>query len=98
MDTRHQSDRLRAGSKGSRTSSPRLPDVAGILASQQLPGLAPGAADRIRRALAAESASRVAAAGSDSQAPLWIPQPRAGTLPPALGELVPQPRTAEEAA
>jgi hypothetical protein len=98
MDTGHQSDRLQAGGKGSRTSLARMPDVAGILASQQLPGLTPAAADRIRRALAAESASRVAAAGGDSRVPLRIPRPRAGTQPPALNRLVPQPRTAEEAA
>jgi hypothetical protein len=97
MDTGYRSPRPPAGGNTWTTLPPRLPDVKGILASQQFPGLPPEADDRVRRALAAESARRVAAA-SETRTPVSIPRPRTGKQPPPLTHLVPRPRQAPAAA
>lgn len=77
-----------------RTSRARTRDVTAILASTQLPGLPPDAADRIRRALAAESAGRAEADDAASYAVIRIPRPRSGKERPPLTRLVPRPRPA----
>jgi hypothetical protein len=102
MDTGYRSGLPQSDGKGSRTQSSgtqpaRLVEVAAMLARQQLPELPPGAADRIRHALAAESADRAAAA-SESRTPVRLPQPRSGRECPPLIRLVPRPRQAPDAA
>jgi hypothetical protein len=74
----------------------RLPDVSGILASQELPALPADAADRIRRALAAESVSRELARGSTYATDLvsLLPRQRNGRELPPPGRYVPAPRDA----
>ncbi len=95
MDTGHRSAHP-AASRNTRT--PRLPDVTAILASQQMPGLPSDAADRIRRALAAESADRAAAAARETHTPIRLPRPRTGRELPPLIHVVPRPRQAPAAA
>jgi hypothetical protein len=97
MDTGHRSARRPAGGDTRRTSPGRMKDVTAILASTQLPGLPPEAADRIRRALAAESAGRAAADDAGSYAAIRIPRPRSGKALPPLTHLVPRPRHAPAA-
>lgn len=72
----------------------RLPDVSGILARQDLPALPADAADRIRRALAAESVSRELAGASAYTANLvsLLPRQRDGRELPPPGRDVPAPR------
>ena len=98
MNTRQRSARRRAGGTTSRTSPARLQHVKAILASQQMPGLPPDVADRIRRALAVEAADRAGAAASESHQPVRIPRPRTGKQRPPLTHLVPWPRRATHAA
>jgi len=99
MDTGYRSARPAAGGRTWRTSSPSLPDVTAILASQQLPGLPVKAAERISRALAAESAGRAAAAAArETHTPVRIPRPRTGKELPPLTHVVPRPRRAPAAA
>lgn len=95
MDTGHRSARPAAGGNA---WTPSLPDVTAILASQQMPGLPSDAADRISRALAAESASRLAAAARETHTPTRIPRPRTGKELPPLIHVVPRPRQAPAAA
>ena len=98
MDSGDRSARRPAGAGDTRrTSSASMKDVTAILASAQLPGLPPEAADRIRRALAAESASRAAADDSASYAVIRMPKPRSGKERPPLPHLVPRPRHAQAA-
>jgi hypothetical protein len=93
MDTGHLSARPRAGRRTWRTSSPSLPDVPGLLATLQFPGLPPDAADRISQALAAESLDRAAAATArETRAPIWVPRPRTGKELPPLTRVIPRPR------
>jgi hypothetical protein len=96
MDTGYRSDRPQSDGNGSPKAPTRLVEVAAMLARQQLPELPAGAADRIRQALAAESADR--AAVSESPAPVRIPRPRSGKECPPLALLVPGPRRSPEAA
>jgi hypothetical protein len=97
MDTGHRSAPSPAGG-GTRPASPApRKEVTAILASTQLPGLPPEAADRIKRALAAESASRAAADEAGSYAANRIPCPRSGKALPPLTHLVPRPRPAPAA-
>jgi hypothetical protein len=98
MDSEYRSARPQAGHRTRRTSSPSLPDVTGLLASQQFPGLPSQAADRISQALAAESADRATAAGRETQAPIRVPRPRTGRELPPLTRVVPRPRQAHAAA
>ncbi len=97
MDSGHGSARRPAGrGDARRASSARKKDVTAILTSTQLPELPPATADRIRAALAAESASRAEADGA-SYAAMQIPRPRTGTELPPLTHLVPRPRHAPAA-
>lgn len=98
MDTDYRSARPQAERRTWRTSSPSLPDVTGLLASQQFPGLPSEAADRISQALAAESADRATAAARETQAPIRVPLPRTGKELPPLVRVVPRPRQAHAAA
>ena len=77
----------------------RLPDVSGILARQELPALPADAANRIRRALAAESASRELAGGAAYTADLvsLLPRQRNGREHRPPGRYVPAPRDAGHA-
>jgi hypothetical protein len=97
MDSGHRSAGRPAGrGDARRASSARKKDVTAMLASTELPGLPPEAADRIRAALAAESASRAEANGA-SYAAMEIPRPRPGAELPPLTHLVPRPRRAPAA-
>jgi hypothetical protein len=98
MDTGYQSARPPTGRRTWRTSPPSLPDVTGLLASQQFPGLPSKAADRISQALAAESVDRAAAAARETHTPVRIPRPRTGKQLPPLTHVVPRPRQATAAA
>lgn len=98
MDTGYGPARPPTGGNTWTTSPPRLPDVTAILASQQFPGLPPAAADRITRALAAESADRAAAAARELHIPIRLPRPRTGKMLPPLIHVVPRPRQAPAAA
>lgn len=93
MDTGRSAYRP-AGAGIWRTSPACRKHVTAILASTQLPGLPLEAADRIRRALAAESAGRAAVAAAGSHTSIRIPRPRSGKERPPLTHLVPQPRHA----
>jgi hypothetical protein len=95
MDTGHRPARPRAGGR-TRKARLSLPDVTALLASVQLPGLPADAADRIRKALAAESADRAAAA-RETHAPVHLPPPRTGKELPPLTRVVPLPREATAA-
>jgi hypothetical protein len=97
MNTGSLSGLPQSDGNGSPQAPTRLVEVAAMLARQQLPELPPGAADRIRQALAAESADRVAAV-SESPAPIWLPRPRSGKEFPPLTLLVPGPRRSPDAA
>ena len=94
MHTGYRSARPPTGRRTRRSSSPSRPDVRGLLASQQFPGLPSEAADRISQALAAESADRAAAAARETQAPIGVPLPRTGKELPPLTRVVPRPRQA----
>ena len=96
MDTGYRSDRPQSNGNGSPKAPTRLVEVAAMLARQQLPELPPGAADRIRQALAAESADR--ATVSEPRTPIRLPRPRSGKECPPLILLVPQPRRSPDAA
>ena len=82
---------------GGNAWTPSLPDVTAILASQQMPGLPADAADRISRAIAAESAGRAAAAARETHTPIRVPRPRTGKELPPLIHVVPRPRQATAA-
>lgn len=90
MDTGYRSARSPSGRSARRTSSPSRPDVRGLLASLQFPGLPPKAADRISQALAAESYYRTAA--RETRTPIRVPRPRTGKELPPLTRVVPRPR------
>jgi len=98
MDTGYRSARHLAGRRTWRTPKPGLPDVTGLLASQQFPGLPSGAADRIRQALAAESVNRAEAAARETHAPVRVPRPRTGKELPPLTHVIPRPRQAAPSA
>jgi hypothetical protein len=94
MDTGFRSARPAAGRRTWRTEKPGHPDVTGLLASQQFPGLPTQAADRIRQALAAESGGRAAAAARETHPPIQLPRPRTGKELPPLTHVIPRPRQA----
>jgi hypothetical protein len=94
MDTAYRSARSLAGRRTWRTPKPGLPDVTGLLASQQFPGLPSRAADRIREALATESVDRAAAAARETHTPVRVPRPRTGKELPPLTHVIPRPRQA----
>lgn len=98
MDTGFRSARPTAGRRTWRTPKPGLPDVTGLLASQQFPGLPSQAADRITQALAAESGSRAASAARETHTPIRLPRPRTGKELPPLTHVIPRPRQAAAAA
>jgi hypothetical protein len=94
MDTGYRSPGTPAHRRACRTSPLSLPDVTGLLASQQFPGLPSRAAGRISQALAAESVDRATAADRETHTPVRIPRPRTGKELPPLTHVVPRPRQA----
>lgn len=98
MDTAYRSARPPAGRRTWRTPKPNLPDVTGLLASQQFLGLPSETADRISQALAAESVDRAAAAARETHTPIRLPRPRTGKELPPLTHVIPRPRQATAAA